>query len=246
MALFGQASLSTQGAHLKIGDEIIFGTTSIPGFGSGDAAEIDTTPLNTPGGTRQYALGFRDLGTITVPLISTPQSSASAALAEAAKSRKETSFTLRYGGKLNLVTGFVGDEAVEISPDMGDFTAAAPNGDDEVAITLNRAVNSLPPVSKGDYIQQGANKKKIVKVEQGTGGDANKGIITIDADAALEAYAAANSATHLKILRPGVKLEFVGLVRSYSLDLTVEEVARHSVTIRITGDASETIGNPDL
>lgn len=246
MALFGQAAYPTQGAYLKIGADIILGTTSIPGFGGGEATEIDITPLNTPGGTRQYALGFRDLGSITVPLVSTPQSAVAKTLREAAKARTENSFTLRYGGKLNAATGLVGDEAAEITGNLGDFTAAAPNGDDEVAITLNGTLSSLPPVAVGDFIQQGATQKEVIRVVQGTGGDANKGIVWIDTDAALDAYAAANSATHLKLLRPGVKIEFTGLVRSYSLDLGVEEVARHSVTIRVTGDATETFGNPDL
>lgn len=237
MAINDTASITTQGAYVQVDGTYIAAATGFPGLESGSAPDIDITTLRSGG--REFRTGFRDPGTASIPLIAQPQSPVESVLATAADNGTQHQFTFRVGGKIDSDTGYVENEAEEIDSDLGAYTAT--HAGTEATLTFAGLAGSMPGITPGDYIEIDGDDYKVNSATIGTN---NAGVVKVAASAAPTAYSA--GVTVAKLLRPGYKVEMTGSVQSFSFDVNPDDVARRTLTIRLSGKPTRTVGSPDL
>lgn len=238
MALFDSATISTQGAYVQMDGVTIAGATAFPGINSGSAPDIDITTLRSR--AREYRSGFRDPGTVTIPVTLQPQTEVEASLREAADNGTQHQFTFRFGGTPDANTGFVANTALVVATDLGQYSVAHSAG--VATLTFTAKAAAMPAVAIGDYIDIDGSEYKVTSVETGTN---DVGVIKVSATSAPDDYDASASIV-ASVKRPGLKYVMTGSVQSFSTDINIDDVARGSLTLRLSGQAAITVGSPDL
>lgn len=236
MAVFDSATINTQGAYVEMDGAKIAGANSFPGLMSGSAPDIDVTTLRSQG--REYRVGFRDPGTVTIPITLQPQSPAEKALRDAADAGSQHQFTFRFGGTVDEDTGYAGNTALVVNADLGDYDVSGRN------LTTEAQADTLPGMAVGDWLEVGGTDFQITAIAIATGGNAGKAVITLGGTTSIPSYTATTSVA--KLLRPGVKIVITASVQTFSYDVNIDDVARGSLTLRLSGRPSFTVGNPDL
>lgn len=232
MALFDSPTITTQGAFVQMDGATIAGATAFPGIASGSAPDIDITTLRSKG--REYRSGFQDPGTVTIPITLQPQSDVEKSLRDASAAGTQHQFTFRFGGTLDADTGYVTNVAQVISADLGSYTVSGR------VLTTAADASAVPAVAVGDYLEVGGDDHKIAS-RAIVGG---KAAITLGGTSAIDAYVAGT--TLAKLLRPGVRVVVTASVQSFGIDINLDDIARGSLTLRLSGKPTYTLGSPDL
>lgn len=237
MAIFETPSISTRGMFVTVDGVHIATAAGLPGLNSGSAPDIDITVARSK--NRENRKGFRDPGSVSIPVILAPQSAIHQALNKASNDGTQHTVVFRGGGTLDDNTGYVTNVAEEIDSDLGSYTVA--HAGQEATITFVASADSLPAVSDGDYLEIGGDDYKVNSAEYGTNG---VGVIKVAASAAPDDYAA--NTVVAKLLRPGFRITYTGSIESFSYDGAIEDVWRGTVVIRLSGEGQEVVGSPDL
>lgn len=229
MSFENTAAYPTIGTRYRVDGVDLVGVQNVSGIGSGSSSEIDiTTQISN---ATEYDLGLPDEGSVTFDGILALQHPLTATLEKKRRNSEEVSVEI-----------YVGDvPANEHKTDGGGHTkisglaVAASLAQSKTTYTTTKDANEITSVAIGDYVKDGSNHYKITNTARA----GNKLVITTDGTAT-------SSATSIDIVRPGVKYAFSGRIGTFDKSASVNEVWRFSLTVRITGSVTITIGNPDV
>lgn len=230
MSYENTTSYTTRGTRLRIGSSDFPGVQTISGLGGGGATEIDITTLTST--AREYALGLPDEGSITIDGVVPLQHPVVATLEQSRKSGNELSCAIYIGGVPANSKGTDGSGVVT-NEDVGASDTL--QGGKNVWTTSANA-DTFNAIAPGDYVKYGSTTSKITKLETTSG---NKLKVYTDASSS-------STETEFDTIRPGIKLGFNGRVSAFERSASTDESWRYSLTLRITGSVTTTVGNPDV
>lgn len=229
MSFENTSAYLTRGTRLRIGSSDIPGVQTVSGLGSGGAVEIDITRLDST--ATEYALGLPDEGSITVDGVVALQHPIIKTLETARFNGSELTCAIYVGG---VPAGQKKTDGSGVTTVSGTAVTAALEQSKRV-YTTDANADTFPAISEGDYVKDGVNYVKITSLKTASSK------LKIGTD-----ESTAGSATSIDVVRPAVKMGFNGRVGSFSRDASVNEVWRFSLTVRITGSVTTTIGDPDV
>lgn len=237
MAINDTPSISTRGMHVTVDGVHIATAAGLPGLNSGSAPDIPITTGRSL--AQEFRKGFRDPGSVSIPLILVPQSAIHTTLSKAANEGTQHTVVFRGGGTLDAKTGYVTNMAEVVDADLGSYSHT--HAGQEATITFAALASAMPAVSDGDYIEIDGSDYKVNSAEFGTN---DVGVIKVAASADVTDYDA--GVTVAKLLRPGFRVTYTGSIEQFSYDGAVDDVWRGTVVIRLSGAPAEVVGSPDL
>lgn len=225
----------SKGTRFQIGSTDLKGVQTISGLGSGGAVEIDITKLDST--ATEYALGLPDEGSITLDGVIAFQHPLTQTLQNARNDGSEISCSIYVGGVPAGENRTDGSGVITVN----DATVAAALVSTKRVYTTDANAVTFPAISEGDYVKDkptgggAATFHKITKLAVAS----EKLAITTDATTN-------STSTKIDVVRPAIRMTFNGRVSSFDRSASTNEVWRFSLTIRITGSVTTTVGSPDV
>lgn len=231
MAHADNSNYSTKGTYFVIDGVHLPQVTSISDLGAGSANEIDVTSLTSR--AREYAIGFADEGNVNAEGVAPLQNPLMTTLDAAKRDGRELSCQVYVGGvPNNSVDGATDGSGQTVNSGLEVATSVVSS---KRVYTTTKDANELKSVHVGDYVKDGTSYVKITKLVV-TG---DKLVITTDGTTN-------TSATSVDTVKPGVKFAFIARASSFGHGMTVDEVVRYTLSLRITGAITRTLGNPNV
>lgn len=219
----------TRGTRIRIGSEDMPGATTISGLGGGTASEIDITTLSSS--ARETFTGLPDPGSVTIDGVLPFQHPIVNTLDNAQLNSTELACAIYVGG-VPAGDDLTDGSGVTTHEDIGVTASVVSTF---LTFTSSQDATNFVAVSEGDIVEYGSSTASITKLATAS----DKLVITTSATAT-------TSETEIDIVRPGIKQGFSGRVLTFERSGSTDETFRFTLTLRVTGQITTTVGNPDV
>ena len=231
--------LPTGGGVLYRAGKLINGVSGI-GIQGAAAQEIDTTTLIS--GKRAYILDVADPGTMAFVMNWNPSDDVHKEMYDSLGSESLAAFEWRAQGK--IVNDVNTKQGKELAGELNFSVIAVASGVAKATVDESATTSVLP--NSGDYLKGvgGAANLIVKELDYSTEGSIKYTVVkAADGTAA----SASGSATKYTVVTPAMTAKFQGFVQALPLPNQGRgTVLQAQVQIRITGDMTWTIGNPDI